>query len=304
MTADTHPHPVAIGGRRRLPRRAATVSLATVAVALAVVAPARDGGATAGTPPSPLRAFARSPLPRHPAPRPPTRAELERAAVVRALHRTPFVSRGGRRGRTVALTFDDGPGPYTAQMLSVLRRRHVPATFFQVGEMVAAYPGAARAVGRRFPVGDHTQSHPPMPQLPRQAQRRQVIATVDRLHAVEHPGRRPNLFRPPYASFNSRTLAIARRQRMLTVLWDVDSADYTLPGTRQIVRNVVSKVRPGSIVLMHDAGGPRAQTAAAVPLIVRALRRRGYRFVTVPRMMLVAPPSRNQKLPPGAGPPR
>ena len=89
---------------------------------------------------------------------------------------------------------------------------------------------------------------------------------------------------------------------MLTVLWDVDSADYTLPGTAQIVRNVVSRVRPGSIVLMHDGGGPRSQTVAAVPHIVRALRRRGYRFVTVPQMMRVAPPRAHQKLPPGAGP--
>lgn len=301
MTTDTHSYPVAIGGRRG--RLLAAPVLVALALAVAVAAPAGGRGSDADTPPSPLQAFARSPLPR-PAARPPTRAERERAAVARVMGRTPFVSRGGRRGRTVALTFDDGPGPYTADVLRALRRKHVPATFFQVGEMVAAYPGAARAVGRRFPVGDHTQGHPPMAQLGRAAQRTQVTTTVDRLRAVEHPGRRPDLFRPPYASFDSRTLAIARRQRMLTVLWDVDSADYTLPGTRQIVRNVVSAVRPGSIVLMHDAGGPRAQTAAAVPLIVRALRRRGYRFVTVPRMMLTAPPARHQRPPPGAGPPK
>ena len=76
------------------------------------------------------------------------------------------------------------------------------------------------------------------------------------------------------------------------VLWDVDSRDWTRPGVGRIVRNVVSRVRPGSIVLLHDGGGLRWQTVAAVPAIVRALRARGFRFVTVPRMMRVDPPWR------------
>jgi peptidoglycan/xylan/chitin deacetylase (PgdA/CDA1 family) len=94
---------------------------------------------------------------------------------------------------------------------------------------------------------------------------------------------------------------VLRRERMLMVLWDVDSRDWTRPGARAIVRNVVPRVRPGSIVLMHDAGGNRLQTVAALPFIVRRLRARGFRFVTVPQMMLTAPPAGRQKLPPGAG---
>jgi peptidoglycan/xylan/chitin deacetylase (PgdA/CDA1 family) len=227
-------------------------------------------------------------------------AGREQRAVERVRSYTPFVSAGGRRGRLVALTFDDGPGPYTHRLVRVLRARHVPATFFQVGQMVSAFPGAARAVERRFPVGDHTLSHAPMGLLARRAQVGEVLAGAERLRIVER-ARRPVLFRPPYASFDAATLSVLRRERMLMVLWDVDSEDYTRPGVRAIVRNVVSRVRPGSIVLMHDAGGDRSQTVAAVPLVVRALRRRGFRFVTVPRMMLAAPPAHRQKLPPGAG---
>jgi peptidoglycan/xylan/chitin deacetylase (PgdA/CDA1 family) len=227
-------------------------------------------------------------------------AVRERLAVERVMGRTPLVSYGGRGRREVALTFDDGPGPYTWRVVRVLRRMHVPATFFQVGQMIAAFPQAARNVERSFPVGDHTLSHPQMSRLRWGVQLREVRAQAWRLRAVEG-ARFPVLFRPPYASFDRRTLGVLRRERMLMVLWDVDSRDWTRPGARAIVRNVVPRVRPGSIVLMHDAGGNRLQTVAALPFIVRRLRARGFRFVTVPQMMLTAPPAGRQKLPPGAG---
>lgn len=230
---------------------------------------------------------------------PPVRPEDR--AVNRVLGYAPFVSSGGRRGRLVALTFDDGPGPYTGRIVRVLRRKHVPATFFEVGQMMTAFPRAARRVRRSFVVGDHTLSHPAMARLRERDQTAQVLDQAARMQV--YGGRFPRLFRPPYASFSGVTLRVLRRLRMLMVLWSVDSEDYTRPGTRAIVRNVVSRVRPGAIVLMHDAGGPREQTARALPLIVRRLRARGYRFVTVPRMMLLAPPprARRQRVPPGAG---
>jgi peptidoglycan/xylan/chitin deacetylase (PgdA/CDA1 family) len=134
--------------------------------------------------------------------------------------------------------------------------------------------------------------------LRRSAQRSQIAADAARIRAAGAP--RPLLFRPPYASFDGRTLDVLRRERMLMVLWNVDSNDWTRPGVRAIVRNVVSRARAGSIVLMHDAGGDRSQTVAALPFIVRKLRRRGLRLVTLPRMLLEAPPSGRQRVPPGA----
>jgi peptidoglycan/xylan/chitin deacetylase (PgdA/CDA1 family) len=228
-------------------------------------------------------------------------ATEEDRAITRVMSYTPYVSSGSRRRKEIALTFDDGPGPYTFRVLRQLRRRHVAATFFQVGQMLPVFPAAAHAVRRGYPVGDHTLSHRPMAVLKPALQRVEVLEDAVRLKAFGN--RFPRLFRPPYASFDADTISVVGSYRMLMVLWSIDSEDYTRPGTRQIVRNVVSKARPGAIVLMHDAGGPRDQTVAAIPVIVRKLRKRGYHFVTVPQMMVDAPPprARPQKLPPGAG---
>lgn len=197
----------------------------------------------------------------------------------------------------MALTFDYGPSEFTRPIVRTLRRLRVPATLLPVGQMASAHPGIARLVRPVVSRGDHTLSHPPMARLPWRRQRFEVLEAAVRMHASG--GRFPRLFRPPYGSFDSGTLRLVRRLRMLMVLWSVDSLDYERPGTHAIVSNVVSAVRPGAIVLMHDGGGPRGQTVGALPLIVRALRRCGYRFVTVPRMLPEAPPGSRQKLPAG-----
>jgi peptidoglycan-N-acetylglucosamine deacetylase len=202
------------------------------------------------------------------------------AAVDRVRAYAPVVGFGARhRGRVVALTFDDGPGPWTWRVVGVLRRMRVPATFFEVGREVFAHPWLARQVARGFAVGDHTWAHAPMARLTWAQQLDQTRARV-------------SMFRPPYESFDRQTLGVMRVERKLTVLWDVDSRDWTRPGVRRIVSNVVPRVRPGSIVLLHDGGGVRWQTVAALPVIVRQLRARGFRFVTVPELMRVAPPWR------------
>jgi peptidoglycan/xylan/chitin deacetylase (PgdA/CDA1 family) len=204
-------------------------------------------------------------------------------AVDRVRAYAPVVSHGSRRRRVVALTFDDGPGPFTWRVVRELQRMHVAATFFQVGRQAAEYPWAARLVARSFAVGDHTFSHAALARLHWAAQLREV-----RWGGAA----RGQLFRPPYESYDRQTLGVMRVERKLMVLWDVDARDWTRPGVGRIVTNVVRRVRPGSIVLLHDGGGVRWQTVAALPLIVRQLRARGYRFVTVPRMMRVAPPFR------------
>lgn len=291
----------ALVARRRRRRRVTACAIAILAVALAAIAVLL--GST-GAKPYPAHALHAAALqlaaPDFRFAGPGGGASADDRAITRVMAYTPYVSAGGRRHREIALTFDDGPGPYTFAVLRQLRRLHVPATFFEVGQMLPYFPAAARAVHRRYPVGDHTLSHPAMAALSPAAQRTQVLEDAVRLRDFHNPF--PRLFRPPYASFDAATVALVRRYRMLMVLWSIDSEDYTRPGTQQIVRNVVSHAKPGAIVLMHDAGGPREQTIAAIPTIVRTLRRRGYRFVTVPRMMADAPPPRRQKLPPHAGP--
>jgi peptidoglycan/xylan/chitin deacetylase (PgdA/CDA1 family) len=224
------------------------------------------------------------------------RSAAENRAIDRVMAYTPFVTSGGGRRREIALTFDDGPGPYTTDVLRVLRRLRVKATFFEVGFMERWFHSStARALREGHVVGDHTESHPKLGRLPRPAQRDQIVSQAQWLSRLGAP--RPRLFRPPFGSFNGNTFTVLRRNRLLMVLWSVDSQDYRRPGAPAIVQRVLRGARPGAIVLMHDAGGARSQTIAALPKIVRRLRRRHYRLVTVPQMLLDDPPPRGQALP-------
>jgi peptidoglycan/xylan/chitin deacetylase (PgdA/CDA1 family) len=223
-------------------------------------------------------------------------AAHENAAIDRLLTRQPFIRSGGPERRMIALTFDDGPGPYTPHLVDVLNRLHVPATFFEVGFMFRWYQrGAASALHDGDVIGDHTESHPRMALLPAAAQRGQILDQTQWTSKLGAPF--PRLWRPPYGSFNAATLALLKHFHMLMVLWTVDTQDYLRPGVKAIVRRALAGARPGAIILLHDAGGNRSQTIAALPLIVRALRKRGYQLVTVPRLILEDPPLAPQPLP-------
>lgn len=220
----------------------------------------------------------------------------ESKAIDRTLELTPFVRKGGSQHRLVALTFDDGPGPATDALLDELERLGVPATFFVVGYQLPEFGATLqRIIDLGHPIADHTSDHANLEQLPRDGQREQIDGAADELEGYGVPY--PRLFRPPYGAQDATTLALLRRRKMLSVLWSVDSLDYTKPGTDAIVRTVVDNVHPGAIVLLHDAGGERSQTLAAVPRIVEELRAQGYRFVTVPRLLLDNPVTGEQQLP-------
>jgi peptidoglycan/xylan/chitin deacetylase (PgdA/CDA1 family) len=181
-------------------------------------------------------------------------------------------------------------------VLRVLRRMNVNATFFEVGFMERWFHASTtRAIRDGHVVGDHTENHPKLATLSRPLQRRQIVDQADWLGKLGAP--RPRLFRPPFGSFDDHTFRVLRRNRMLMVLWSVDSQDYRQPGAKAIARRVLNGARPGAIVLMHDAGGARSQTVAALPEIVRKLRRRHYQLVTVPQLLLDDPPPRGQRLP-------
>jgi peptidoglycan-N-acetylglucosamine deacetylase len=133
-----------------------------------------------------------------------------------------------------------------------------------------------------------------MAELPVAKQRSQLLEQVA---AIERHGAGfPRLFRPPYGLWNATTLTLLHRYRMLMVLWTVDTNDYQRPGVPAIVAAAVGGARPGAIILLHDAGGDRSQTVAALPRIITGLRRRGYKLVTVPRLLLDNPPPRVQDI--------
>ena len=270
--------------RRRL--IALLAAVASLAFVWGLVAGAPDGG-------TPGRHAQRVPAPR---PQPP-RARQKPTAIDRALRYTGYVKRGSPRRREVALTFDDGPSQYTPRLVKALRRVHAPATFFPVGYAINAYPRPFALLRRRgYPVGDHTMNHPLLSEFPAPRQAAEIDGQARLVRRARLPY--PRLFRPPYGAFDATTLALVRQRRMLMVLWSVNPEDYYRPGTKVIVERVMDAVRPGAIVLMHDGGGDRSQTVAAVPRIVRKLRRRGYRVVSVPSLLADDPPPRHQGPPP------
>ncbi len=108
---------------------------------------------------------------------------------------------------------------------------------------------------------------------------------------------RPDLFRPPYGSFDATTMNQLHRLKMLMVLWSVDTDDYEQPGVATIVQRALEGAHPGAIILMHDAGGTRTETVEALPIIIRELRAKGLKPVTVPQLLADDPPVPGQPLP-------
>jgi peptidoglycan/xylan/chitin deacetylase (PgdA/CDA1 family) len=224
------------------------------------------------------------------------REPLDAREIGAVLRYTPFVSIGSRRHRVMALTFDDGPSPYTGPIVRILARMHAPATFFIVGQQLTYFAGGLRdEVRHGFEVGDHTENHAWLAHLGSAGQYAQIHDDAARMQRAGAPV--PHLFRPPYGIYNSATLRILRRMRMLMVMWSIDPGDWRRPGTKAIVSNVLTNSRPGAIVILHDGGGDRSQTIAALPGIIRGLRRRGYRLVSLPQLITQAPPPRHQRLP-------
>jgi len=218
----------------------------------------------------------------------------ENAAINRTLAYTPFVRVAGSERREIALTFDDGPGPYTPGVLAALERMHAPATFFEVGFMLRWFHASTSAIiARGDPIGDHTELHQPMSELTRAEQRSELLDQAATISQYGAPF--PRLFRPPYGVYNATTLALLHKYGMLMVMWTVDSNDYLRPGVPSIVHTVLAGARPGAIILMHDAGGDRTETIEALPKIITGLRARGYRLVTVPRLLLDDPAPRDQE---------
>jgi peptidoglycan/xylan/chitin deacetylase (PgdA/CDA1 family) len=183
----------------------------------------------------------------------------------------------------VALTFDDGPSVYTRRFVQMLRAQHAVATFFMIGEQLSSgYHGILREELRNGDaLGDHTWTHPNL--VTSGGAQSQLQRTKSAIASLS--GYTPCVFRPPYGAWDGSVLRAARSLGLDTITWDVDPADYTRPGVGAIEQRVLAQVQPGSIVLSHDGGGPRAQTLAAYPHIIAALRARGYRFVTVPQLL-------------------
>ena len=130
-------------------------------------------------------------------------------------------------------------------------------------------------------LGDHSFTHPDL--VRSGGVRGQLSATIRVIHSLS--GYTPCVFRPPYGSYDQSTVRTAQTLGLATVLWNVDPADWARPGTQAVEERVLAQVQPGSIILSHDGGGPRAETLAAYPSIIHRLLARGYRIVTIPELL-------------------
>lgn len=191
---------------------------------------------------------------------------------------TGLLTNGPRERRVLALTFDDGPSDYTPSFLDVLRDKGVPGTFFEIGqEMPGREATMRRILAEGSELGDHTMNHVEYPGYA------QIAGAAARIEDYTHF--RPCLFRPPGGGVDARVLARAGGLGMRTINWDVDPTDWSNPGSGAIYSRIVGAAQPGSIVLMHDGGGDRSGTLAALPSIIDTLRARGYRFATVSALL-------------------
>jgi peptidoglycan/xylan/chitin deacetylase (PgdA/CDA1 family) len=290
------PTPVEVR-RRRVIATSVVVLVVTALLSILIAGvggPSRESPAVAAAIAAATRATTHAaprvrPVPVRPKPKPKPVSPTN-AAISRVLTRFPYIVHGGREHRDIALTFDDGPGPFTPGVLRVLHRLHVPATFFAIGEMERYFSASSVKEGREGDViGDHTETHPALAHLSSHDQQAQIDRQAATLRRLGLPS--PRLFRPPYGSFNAATFRILRQEGMLMVLWSVDTEDYTQPGVHAIVRNALAGARPGEIIVMHDAGGTRTQTIAALPTLIHDLRGRHYHLVTIPEMLIDDPPT-------------
>jgi peptidoglycan/xylan/chitin deacetylase (PgdA/CDA1 family) len=282
------------GAAQHRRRRSAAALVLVGLIVLLIVALSGSGGHSrrshAASTAASGRAGATSPVPVR-------NADAEaNAAVSKVFAYTPFVRAGGGASKDIALTFDDGPGPYTPEVLDVLERLHVRATFFAVGKMERYFSASTvRAIHDGDVIGDHTQSHSRLALLSAHEQHEELFEPLLRLELLGAD--RPTLFRPPYGSYSATTMRQLHSLHLLMVLWSADTEDYLQRGVPVIVQRALEGAKPGAILLMHDGGGNRAQTVAALPTIITKLRKRGYNLVTVPELLMHDPPPPGLPLP-------
>ena len=182
--------------------------------------------------------------------------------------------------KIVALTIDDGPSPvYTPQILKVLRRYGVTASFSMIGRNAAAFPGVAREVAAAgHMIVNHTWNHYNLRSMPAAAVRDEISRATDAIHAAT--GERPGMFRAPYGVWPPAVFSCCAQAGLTPLAWSVDPRDWSRPGIRAIIRDIESDTRTGSIILEHDGGGNRSQTVAALKIWLPRLLEAGYRFTT------------------------
>ncbi len=196
------------------------------------------------------------------------------------------------------LTFDDGPSPYTQQILDVLARHNAKATFFVLGRQANGRQDFIHAIyDAGHGIANHSYNHPSLPALNQQRFKDEVQATSTVLDGLDH-----GCLRPPYGASSKSVRANAAELGYTLVTWTVDPRDWTRPGAAAIAARVIAAAQPGGIVVMHDGGGDRSQTVAALEVILTQLGAQGYRFAALCRDGAPVPNTPTQQPQPGMQP--
>lgn len=187
--------------------------------------------------------------------------------------------------RRIALTFDDGPHPtQTKRILDILDRYGVRATFFMVGENVENYPDAAKEVAARgHEIGNHTFSHARLGCLDTESVNEEIShceKTIERIC-----GTHPHLFRPPQGVLNEAIEGCSVERDYRLILWSLDTRDWEVKNTDRIVKKVLSEIKAGDIVLMHDYIGTHSRTAEALEILLPQLLKQGFEPVPVGELL-------------------
>ena len=183
---------------------------------------------------------------------------------------------GGKK--QAAISFDAAWGDeQTAELLDILDKHNVKATFFLVGDWVDKYPDDVKEIAARgHDIGNHSDTHPHMPELSESSASDEITACNEKIKALT--GRAPTLFRPPYGDYNNSVVECVKAMGMYCVQWDVDSLDWKDPSPEQMAKTVLDKVTDGSIVLMHNGA---KNTPAALPSIIEGIRAKGLEIVLI-----------------------
>lgn len=187
--------------------------------------------------------------------------------------------------KVVAITFDDGPSSYTQRYLDILDKYGIKATFFCLGPAAEANPDLIKAIkDQGSQVASHTKTHgDPLSTLDPETLRSEI---TDAFASIEGAGGgATTVIRPPYGDFNNDTWLNSNGTLSASVIWNLDSEDWTLPGADAIVSNCTNGAYSGAIILMHDGGGNRDQDLEALPKIIENLQDKGYEFVTINELM-------------------
>ncbi|QNE18507.1 polysaccharide deacetylase family protein [Kribbella qitaiheensis] len=184
----------------------------------------------------------------------------------------PTAAAAAGNKKVLFFSFDDGPDPvWTPKILAVLQKYGARATFFQLGSMQNAHPGLREQIlAAGNAIGSHSISHPQLT----------AITAAKRHHEI-FDGPRSKCFRPPYGASNPKVRADIKAAGMTQVLWDVDPRDWARPGTNAIAGNIMHHATRRNIILMHDGGGDRSQTVAALDKVLQTLKAQGYSFAAM-----------------------